>query len=93
MGVFPFGAPCGPERVWNEENEEVICTAIRQVGPGDEVYCQTNRNLELVCHGGWETIEIHNALAACKPAGPQDGEIEYDEAIMWTWYALCQQLE
>ena len=93
MSVFPFDAPCGPERVLNEKNEEVISTAIMQVGRGDKVYCQTNRNLEVACHDGWVTIEIHNALADCKEAGPQDGEIEYDEPIMWSWDALCQHLE
>ena len=93
ISVFPFDAPCGPAQSYNDKNEKIICTDTRQVGRGDEIYCQTNRNLALACHGGWTTIEIHNALADCKAAGSEDDLNVYDKAIVWTWHALCQQLE
>ena len=93
MNVVPFDAPCGPVQRCNDENEVVVCTHIRQVGPGDEIYCQTHNNLTEACHDGWTTIEIHNALADCKAAGSEDDLNVYEKPIVWTWHALCQKLE
>jgi len=93
MSVVPLGAPDGPERWHNEDQQEVKHLETIVVGIGDRIYLQENWSHVPVCCNGWNIIETHKALSDCKVAGEKDDETEYGPTTEYTWYDLLQELD
>ena len=76
----------------NEDNEERVVLQVFRVSYLQQIYIQSNWNVNYACCSGWYIPEIYNSREECEKEHFSDGEAEYGAVSVYNYADILRQL-
>lgn len=77
----------------NEDNEEKVVLQVFRVSYLQQIYIQSNRNVNYACCSGWYIPEIYNSREECEEEHYSNGETEYGAVSVYNYADIYRQLQ
>lgn len=77
----------------NEDNEEKSIIQVFRVSYLQQIYIQSNWNVNYACCSGWYIPEIYNSREECEEEHFSNGETEYGAITVYNYADIYRQLQ